>query len=204
MIDGIFLVRKNNLVVKIPEFLYDEIKIYNGMKLQELKELLNKKATKKNILASNDLKVRDEFLKFQQKCLLEYVIDDNNNEEIIFLSSDLGEVINISDIINQTESKAQQDIIKLKIFNLITDYPRISPSYVLVLLALCGNVNITNENGDTLLHLAVKINNLSLAKELIQSGININACNQVGTTPLHIATSIGAHINDTVIINKWS
>ncbi|WP_425289498.1 ankyrin repeat domain-containing protein [Spiroplasma endosymbiont of Nephrotoma flavescens] len=49
----------------------------------------------------------------------------------------------------------------------------------------------TNENGDTLLHLAVKINNLSLAKELIQSGININACNQVGTTPLHIATSIG-------------
>ncbi|QLG46286.1 ankyrin repeat domain-containing protein [Costertonia aggregata] len=49
------------------------------------------------------------------------------------------------------------------------------------------SLNETQENGNTLLHLAVKENNLSLLKRLEAFDIDINQKNKDGITPLHMA-----------------
>ncbi len=42
-------------------------------------------------------------------------------------------------------------------------------------------------NGDTFLHLSVKIDNIELVKYFISKNVNLNIKNKDGNTPLHLA-----------------
>lgn len=68
-------------------------------------------------------------------------------------------------------------------------------------------MNQKNEDGDTLLHRAVKANNIQKVEYLILLGVDVNQKNNVGRSPLHVAArnnaveitkllvAAGAHIN---------
>lgn len=58
-----------------------------------------------------------------------------------------------------------------------------------------GDVNIRNENGENLLHVAIAWSNVDAAVELIRRGVDINAQDRKGATPLHY---VGAHQNAMV------
>jgi len=53
-----------------------------------------------------------------------------------------------------------------------------------------SDINWCNHEGENALHIAVIRNELSLAKELIELGIEINARGDLGHTPLHEAASM--------------
>jgi len=49
------------------------------------------------------------------------------------------------------------------------------------------DVNVADKQGDTPLHIAVKLKKLDFIKELIAAGANLNAKNKKLETPLHLA-----------------
>lgn len=53
-----------------------------------------------------------------------------------------------------------------------------------------SDINWCNHEGENALHIAVIRNELSIAKELIEQGIEINARGDLGHTPLHEAASM--------------
>lgn len=53
------------------------------------------------------------------------------------------------------------------------------------LLQKCKNIDIKNEVGQSLLHIAVGCENLDATKTLISEGINVNSLDSDGKTPLH-------------------
>lgn len=59
-----------------------------------------------------------------------------------------------------------------------------------LLLEKAPNDFLDNQ-GNTLLHWAVKLDKSKMAKKLIKKGLDVNATNQDLTTPLHIAVSLG-------------
>lgn len=65
----------------------------------------------------------------------------------------------------------------------------------LSLLTKLDDVNIRNNNGENLLHVAIAYTNVDAAVELIQRGVDVNAQDRKGATPLHYA---GAHHNVVV------
>jgi len=58
---------------------------------------------------------------------------------------------------------------------------------VKLLLKRKCSANITNEEGNTLLHIAVLNSNIDIVSELITSGAYLNTRNNLGQTPLHLA-----------------
>ena len=54
-----------------------------------------------------------------------------------------------------------------------------------------GNKNITDIHGNTLLHMAVKYNQVRIVWLLIRKGIHINTQNNIGDTALHLACKKG-------------
>ncbi|RCS44191.1 ankyrin repeat domain-containing protein [Bremerella cremea] len=57
------------------------------------------------------------------------------------------------------------------------------------------DVNIRNDDGENLLHVAIAYSNVDAAVDLIQRGVDVNAQDRKGATPLHYA---GAHQNAMV------
>ena len=55
------------------------------------------------------------------------------------------------------------------------------------LLSKLTDINVANEDGLNLLHMAIAWTNNSCAKELIRRGINVNRRDNDGQTPLHYA-----------------
>lgn len=53
-----------------------------------------------------------------------------------------------------------------------------------------SNISWCNIEGENALHIAVIRNELDIAKELIEAGIEINARGDLGNTPLHEAASL--------------
>ncbi len=51
------------------------------------------------------------------------------------------------------------------------------------------DINTKNPNGKTLLHMAVKLNEIKLCKLLCKLGVIIDLADELGTTPLHQAVS---------------
>jgi ankyrin repeat protein len=62
-----------------------------------------------------------------------------------------------------------------------------------------ANVNLTDNEGDTALHIACEMNNIALVKFLLKKGADVNLTNNEGDTALHIAqTQAGG--DDTQIV----
>ncbi|WP_165441783.1 ankyrin repeat domain-containing protein [Rubinisphaera italica] len=73
------------------------------------------------------------------------------------------------------------------------------------------DVNIRNDDGENLLHVAIAYANTDVAVELIQRGIDVNAQDRKGSTPLHVACAyqnamvaqqILDHCGDIVIVDE--
>ncbi len=60
-------------------------------------------------------------------------------------------------------------------------------SAAIQLLATIGDINVRNEEGENLLHVAIAYGNQAAASFLIQRGIDVNAQDSKGQTPLHSA-----------------
>ena len=52
------------------------------------------------------------------------------------------------------------------------------------------NLNVQDTNGETALHLAVRLQDIDLVKSLIEKGANTHSQNKEGMTPLHLALKI--------------
>lgn len=73
---------------------------------------------------------------------------------------------------------------------------------VIPLLGELSNINITNEVGQNLLHMAAAYQNLDAAAELIRLGINVNAQDSSGQTPLHYAAAHqDTDVADVILLN---
>lgn len=66
------------------------------------------------------------------------------------------------------------------------------------LIRKCKNIDIKNDEGQTLLHIAVGYENLDATRALISEGINVNASDSDGLTSLHyIAENRNSTISST-------
>ena len=52
------------------------------------------------------------------------------------------------------------------------------------------DLSIQDENGNTLLHQAIKLKDIKLLKLFIDAGINVNLANEMRMAPIHCAISI--------------
>jgi ankyrin repeat protein len=77
-----------------------------------------------------------------------------------------------------------------------------SPSTIRVLTEHRANINARDNQGNSLLHAAVRWNSINSARLLIASGMDINVFSLNGNTPLHDAVILGMGNIETLLINE--
>lgn len=122
-----------------------------------------------------------------------YIAALNFNLNVIKLLVNKGADIN-KELFNAIERKAPYDVVELLLENgadisatLFAAVDKGSSNVTNTLLRKVTNINLTNINGDSLLHIAATKGHVNIVNDLLEKGANINAMNSNGFSPLYVA-----------------
>jgi ankyrin repeat protein len=161
-----------------------KIKEKKGKEKEE--EELEKEEIKHSITAEADVNRTDK----KGNSPLHIAINQASTELAAHLSATKLDYIHSEDIDHLGQDKLQHLILKSIKNGLIHQ----AKEAVELLLKQKANVNVTDENANTPLHLAAEKGYLEIVELLLKSGANVKAKNTKSNTPLHVAAKNG-HID---------
>ncbi|EAY17634.1 ankyrin repeat protein, putative [Trichomonas vaginalis G3] len=146
------------------------------------------------LLLGGNPDIISECLKYQKpdKECMKYAIISHNIDFVTFLRNEHNIEINLEycEIYNNLESflvylDITNDVNSCLIYSPLFDIPSLCEN----VLFLGANINSKDSYGNTVLNIAVHLNNIALMELLLSHGANINEKDKFGDTALHLAAS---------------